>query len=298
MARTTKKSESVVVSSPVVEVVPATTSTSSAPVKQRKSKLAAASVPEVVAPVVAAAATATAIVVEPVVADKPKKERAKKDKATTEPAATATTTTTTAVSTTTVDTEKPKAKRAKKEKSTEVAVTTSAPVVAEASTTSSTEPAETDPIKIWTTLLADVTNALGKSPGASALKSRIRANIKLTTRVIKAAEKKNSKRKRREPKVNAAPSGFDKPTLISPELAHFLGVSSDALVSRSEVTRKLNAYIKLHGLQDPNNGRVIVPDSKLKRLLQVPPEIQLSYFNLQRYMKVLFPKVEGGAASA
>ena len=43
-------------------------------------------------------------------------------------------------------------------------------------------------------------------------------------------------------------------------------------------------------LQDKNNGRKINPDEKLRNLLGVKPEDELTYFNLQKYMSPHFIK--------
>lgn len=111
---------------------------------------------------------------------------------------------------------------------------------------------------------------------------------KKTERELKNAQKAGLKRKR---KTGArAPSGFVKPTLISNELAAFLGKPQGSELARTEVTREINAYIRANKLQDPDNGRKINPDSKLTKLLSVQKGDELTYFNLQRYMSPHFQK--------
>ena len=100
-------------------------------------------------------------------------------------------------------------------------------------------------------------------------------------------KKKESKKKKRR---SRAPSGFVKPTLISIELAAFLKKEVGTEIARTEVTREINAYIRAHNLQDPKNGRVIRADSKLRKLLKLNKEDELTYFNLQRYMSPHFAK--------
>ena len=102
----------------------------------------------------------------------------------------------------------------------------------------------------------------------------------------RASAKKSGKRA--AAKGDRQPSGFVKPAKITPELAKFLGKSPDTMMARTEVTKEINSYIREHKLQDPSNGRVIVPDAKLNGLLNVAKGEQLTYFNLQRYMKVHF----------
>ena len=61
-------------------------------------------------------------------------------------------------------------------------------------------------------------------------------------------------------------------------------------MARTEVTKYLTQYIKNNSLQDQENRRKIVPDAKLKTLLNVKDSDEVTYFNLQKYMKVHFPK--------
>ena len=61
-------------------------------------------------------------------------------------------------------------------------------------------------------------------------------------------------------------------------------------MARTEVTREINGYIRQHSLQDPANGRRILADAKLKKLLKLKSSDELTYFNLQRYMSPHFAK--------
>jgi upstream activation factor subunit UAF30 len=92
------------------------------------------------------------------------------------------------------------------------------------------------------------------------------------------------------PPRSGGPSGFVKPTLISNELAEFLGKSIGTEMPRTEVSKEINAYIEAHGLQDRHNGRIINPDERLRKLLRLSEGDQLTYFNLQKYMKPHFIK--------
>jgi|APSaa5957512535_1039671.scaffolds.fasta_scaffold251707_1 chromatin remodeling complex protein RSC6 len=102
-----------------------------------------------------------------------------------------------------------------------------------------------------------------------------------------------SKSKRRVKKTDGTkrkPSGFAKPTPITNQLANFLNVPEGSEMARTEVTKKLTAYIKEHNLQNPANKREINPDTNLRKLLLVPKEDKLTFFNLQKYMKYHFTK--------
>ena len=125
--------------------------------------------------------------------------------------------------------------------------------------------------------------------------SQVRALSKRSEREIKQAQK-NGRKKRKT--GNRAPSGFVKPTKISLELAKFLGKPKGTEMARTQVTREINGYIRQHSLQDPQNGRRILADSKLKKLLKLTDSDELTYFNLQRYMSPHFAKAGKAVASA
>jgi hypothetical protein len=143
-------------------------------------------------------------------------------------------------------------------------------------------------------------SVLTKLQSAQALLASIRSEVnelkRQHARELRAANKAN---KRRKTNVNRAPSGFVKPTLISNELAAFLGKPEGSVLARTEVTREVNAYIRTQKLQDKDNGRKIIPDAKLLKLLKLKKGEELTYFNLQKYMAAHFAKSStAGAASA
>ena len=122
----------------------------------------------------------------------------------------------------------------------------------------------------------------------STLKNEYKALEKTISRELKAAQKASQKKKRAS--GNRAPSGFVKPTLISDELAAFLGKDKGTELARTAVSKEINAYIRAAKLQDPTNGRKINPDAKLAKLLKLAKGDELTYFNLQKYMKHHFIK--------
>jgi len=130
----------------------------------------------------------------------------------------------------------------------------------------------------------------------SSLKNDFRNLEKQVTRQMKQAKRLSSKRAKG--KGNRQPSGFVKPTLVSDELASFLGKPSGCEMARTEVTREINKYIRAKNLQDPKNGRHIIPDAALTKLLSLQTSDELTYFNLQKYMSPHFPKSGAAAATA
>ena len=125
----------------------------------------------------------------------------------------------------------------------------------------------------------------------------IRADMKTYARVsakeTKILEKGAGKKKKST--GTRSPSGFVKPTPISDELAVFLNKEKGIEMARTDVTREINAYVRAHSLQAPENKRKINADTKLSKLLKLEKGDELTYFNLQKYMSRHFPKTSGNA---
>ena len=127
----------------------------------------------------------------------------------------------------------------------------------------------------------------------------VRTLQKSAARYLKEVQKKSKRKRQTQPNgVKRAPSGFAKPSLISNELCQFLGQPKGTEIARTEVTKFLTGYIKEHELQDPENRRRIKPDKKLQKLLNNAANDEVTYFNLQRYMKVHFPPSKASLAAA
>jgi len=178
----------------------------------------------------------------------------------------------------------PKGEKAPKTPKTDAPVAVPAPVVS--------ADAHTEGTSLEASSLSSLFSEFGSklqtlSSGLSTLRSDFRVLERHVAREMRAAQK-ISKRKRKS--GNRAPSGFVKPTLISKELAHFLGKSVGTECARTEVTREINAYIRSNNLQDKDNGRKINPDAKLVALLKLKKEDELTYFNLQKFMSPHFAK--------
>jgi len=120
----------------------------------------------------------------------------------------------------------------------------------------------------------------------NSIKASIKAIEKKVAKMTKLMEKSTKKRKTNANKV----SGFEKPTAISDELAKFVGEPIGTMLARTAVSKKIHEYVKSNNLQNPNNRRIITPDAKLKKLLKTTGNEELSYFNLQKYLKVHFKK--------
>ena len=145
----------------------------------------------------------------------------------------------------------------------------------------------------FTTVLSSI-NCLRTS--LTHLAGQVRDLQKRSEKELKIAQK--SAKKRRVKSSNRKPSGFVKPTLITDELAVFLGRDAGSMMARTEVTREINKYIREHSLQNPENGRHILPDKKLGTLLRVGKDDTLTYFNLQKFMSPHFVKSTPAPATA
>lgn len=109
-----------------------------------------------------------------------------------------------------------------------------------------------------------------------------------------------SKKKKKERDPNAPkrePTGFAKPCKVSGELEKFLGLKKGQEIARTEVTKHITKYIKDNNLQNPENKKQILPDKSLQKLLNIGKDEELTYFNLQKYMKHHYPKSNTTAAN-
>ena len=187
----------------------------------------------------------------------------------------------------------PKAKKEKKPVTKKVEKETApapAPAPVEAPVTVEAEqPSETPYLEEFTALVTELETTLNT---VKTLKSRLQKLEKLVHRDHKANLKKIRGKKRRVADPNN-PSGFNKPGPVSAELRKFLGLKKDELISRTDVTKSIHNYCKDHGLQDEADKRNLKPDAPLRKLLKMGKTDELTFFNLQKYMKVHYPNKDG-----
>jgi hypothetical protein len=186
----------------------------------------------------------------------------------------------------------------KKAKKTKTPVVEVAPVVAPASTpapevaapATAALPSEV-PVDV-ATLSSKLGDFSSKIQQVAALLTSMKSDYKVLERTVARELKQatKSKGKNRKTSANKNPSGFVKPTKISDELIKFLGKEAGTEMSRVEVSKEINAYINEHKLKDEKCGRQINPDAKLTKLLKINKDEVLTFFNLQRYLKIHFIK--------
>ena len=112
----------------------------------------------------------------------------------------------------------------------------------------------------------------------------LRADVKALTKIVRKVKTHQEDPDGEKAKARSANNGFNRKQEITPKLRDFLGLPEGELISRSEVTKKVNAYITEKGLKHPDNGRQLILDDKLKELLQPPVGVVVTYLNLQKYL--------------
>ena len=164
-------------------------------------------------------------------------------------------------------------------------------------------------LKEENTRLKDQIAQMHTYPATPAAKAATPAALKAGTTVVtrasaaKAVHKKadSSSSDSSSSDSDSSSSSSEAPTpaasAISDELIEFLGKEKDTMMSRVEVSKEISAYITANQLKDRVSGRQINPDAKLAKLLKVGKDEVLTYFNLQKYLKVHFIKAVAPASA-
>ena len=104
-----------------------------------------------------------------------------------------------------------------------------------------------DQVKSMSAQLAELTRQLRTA----------QKNSQMLVRQMERQAKKSTRKKSAPSKVRY---------LISKELTDFLGEDDNCTMSRNEAESRIRAYIKEANIQNPENGREIVPDKKLSTI--------------------------------
>ena len=96
-------------------------------------------------------------------------------------------------------------------------------------------------------------------------------------------------------RIRSENSTFKRPLDVSPELREFLKLGADEKISRADVSKRVNEYVKSSNLK---NGAQIIPDEALQNLLKVPTgELAgLTSLKLNKYLSPHFIKAVPAAA--
>jgi chromatin remodeling complex protein RSC6 len=193
-----------------------------------------------------------------------------------------------------------KAPRAKAASKTEVTL----PVVAAAApaVVAAPAPAEAEDTRTADTILSTLQETLKSI--SSEMTTRMRDAVKSALEASKAVKRElrtKGKRHRKNPEEmtpeerktyesRRANNAFLKVRPITDELATFMGLPSKSLKSQTDVTKFIANYVKTHNCFDPSFKRRILPDAKLGKLLRVKDGQEVTYLNLQSFLKVHFIK--------
>jgi chromatin remodeling complex protein RSC6 len=126
----------------------------------------------------------------------------------------------------------------------------------------------------------------------------IQMSMKTLVKEFDKQKKIIDKVQKKRDKAKKSPSGFAKPCKISNELCDFIGVEHGCELSRTDITRKINEYVKEKNLNNPENRREFFPDKKLKSILNVKDGEKVTYFILQRLIAHHFPPSASKLAAA
>jgi chromatin remodeling complex protein RSC6 len=167
--------------------------------------------------------------------------------------------------------------------------------------------AETRPASVILTELQEHLKTLGTE-----WSTRVRALVAEAGEALKALKRdvRNSKRRVKKDPATMTPeekatwearranNAFLKLRPITDELASFMGLSPKSQRSQTDVTKFISTYVKTHSCFDPNFKRRIIPDAKLGKLLRVKDGQEVTYLNLQSFLKVHFIKTDAAAVKA
>jgi chromatin remodeling complex protein RSC6 len=191
-----------------------------------------------------------------------------------------------------------KTPRAKAAAKTEVTVPVVTPVVA-AESAAPVEAAETRSADAILTSLQETLKTI-----STEMTTRMRDATKAALEASKALKRElrdKKKRHRKNPEEMTAEerktyesrranNAFLKLRPITDELATFMGLPSKSQKSQTDVTKFVATYVKTHNCFDPSFKRRILPDAKLGKLLRVKDGQEVTYLNLQSFLKVHFIK--------
>jgi len=134
-----------------------------------------------------------------------------------------------------------------------------------------------------------LSNIIDKVNSLASYIKDIQTSLKVLSKEYDKQQKIIEKAQKKRQNAKNSPSGFAKPNKISDELCDFIGVPHGTEKSRTDITRFINAYVKEHNLNKPENKRFILPDAKLKKILNVGDSDEINYFILQKLISHHFP---------
>jgi len=117
----------------------------------------------------------------------------------------------------------------------------------------------------------------------SVVQKDLKALRKMVRKVIGDIEDPTGEKKEARTKNN----GFNKPQVVTDALRSFLNLGADEMISRSQVTRAVNAYVTEKELK---KGQNITLDAPLQALLSPPEGTQITFLNIQKFLNQHYVK--------
>jgi hypothetical protein len=143
--------------------------------------------------------------------------------------------------------------------------------------------------------IAEVNSSLNEMKVAQ---DKYRESVKKLNHVYEMMVKKEQKQANK-PKKERKACGFAVAVPVSDVMCEFMEVEKGSLVARTDITKRLNAYIKANGLENPENRQQILPDERLWKILGVASNedanVVITHFNIQKYINGHFLKKTVGS---
>ena len=191
----------------------------------------------------------------------------------------------------------PKAPKTKVVKAAAKAEVTVPTVAAPAVEAAAAVPAASSEVQL--SALAETLKALSTD-----LSTRVREAVKAVQEAAKSAkrEARDSKKKKKVDPATMTPeqraawekrranNAFLVQRPLTEELCHFMGLKAGETRSQTQVTKFISEYVKKHSCFDPSFKRRILPNAALAKLLRVSDKDEVTYLNLQSFLKVHFIK--------
>jgi chromatin remodeling complex protein RSC6 len=136
------------------------------------------------------------------------------------------------------------------------------------------------------------------------LSTRVRDAVRAVQEAAKSAkrEARDSKKKKKVDPATLTPeqraawekrranNAFLVQRPLTEELCAFMGLKTGETRSQTQVTKFISEYVKTHSCFDPSFKRRILPNAALAKLLRVGDKDEVTYLNLQSFLKVHFVK--------
>lgn len=108
---------------------------------------------------------------------------------------------------------------------------------------------------------------------------------------------KKEQKQANKPKKERKACGFAVAVAVSDAMCEFMEVEKGTLIARTDITKKLNAYIKANTLENPENRQQILPDEKLWKILGEDAKgANITHFTIQKYINGHFIKKSAAVA--